>query len=86
MQRGLTSETGYVSHAPPSGEGQEIGAVGRVITDLRPAGKVRLGKKRVDAISEGSFVPVGTEVVVLAWRGAQVVVRPLNLNHDEQPS
>jgi membrane-bound serine protease (ClpP class) len=88
LQRGLTAESGYVSHSQPEGKGQEIGAVGRVTADLRPVGRVRLGKRRVDAISEGSFIPAGTEIVVLEWRGAQVVVRPrdLDLDDDEQPS
>jgi len=53
-----------------------VGAMGRATTDLRPAGKARLGGNLVDVVSHGSFIEQGTEVEVTEVSGNLVVVRP----------
>ena len=66
------SERGFVSAAPRE---SLLGAVGEVLTELRPSGSVRLNGKPVDVVSEGAFVPKGAQVQVVAVEGNRVVVR-----------
>jgi membrane-bound serine protease (ClpP class) len=67
-----TAEDGYVS-----GPNKEdlIGAIGETVTMLRPAGVVRIDDKRIDAVSEGVFLPAGVLVQVIDISGNRVVVR-----------
>jgi membrane-bound serine protease (ClpP class) len=66
------SERGYISAAPRE---SLLGASGEVLTELRPAGSVRLNGKPVDVVSEGAFIPKGAQVQVVAVEGNRVVVR-----------
>ena len=68
------SERGFVSAAPRE---SLLGAVGEVLTELRPSGSVRLNGKPVDVVSEGAFVPKGVQVQVVAVEGNRVVVRQI---------
>lgn len=52
-----------------------IGQSGEAVTDLRPGGKVRIAGETYDAISDGTFVEHGSQVVVSATSSGQVVVR-----------
>lgn len=54
-----------------------LGMEGDALTDLRPVGAIRIGGKRVDALSEVSFIRAGTRIRVTAVEGAQVKVRPV---------
>lgn len=68
-------EDGYVS-APT-----DLSIIGReavVITALRPAGTIRVGDRRVDAVSDGVFIEEGRRVRVREARGSRVVVDPLD--------
>ena len=51
------------------------GALGRALTPLRPAGIVEIESLRVDAVSEGEFIPPGTTVQVVRVAGGRVTVR-----------
>ena len=42
---------------------------------MRPGGKVRIAGETYDAISDGTFVEHGSQVVVSATSSGQVVVR-----------
>lgn len=53
----------------------QAGALGRALTPLRPAGTVEIGGLRVDAVSEGEFIPPGTMVRVVRVTGGRVTVR-----------
>jgi membrane-bound serine protease (ClpP class) len=55
-----------------------IGAEGEVHSALRPAGTVNINGKRVDAVSEGSFIDKGARVRVLEVHGSRVVVEQIN--------
>ncbi len=70
----LTSDAGYTSAATHS---EFLGMVGRTLTPLRPSGAVRLGSRRVDAITDGEFVDRDTDVQVISVRGSRVEVRPV---------
>ncbi len=54
-----------------------VGREGVVITALRPAGTIRVGDQRLDAVSEGVFVEENCRVRVREVRGSRIVVEPL---------
>ncbi len=66
------AETGFLS-APAALELE--GQVGEALTDLRPAGKIAIGKERHEATSEREFIARGTRVRVIGKEGAALVVR-----------
>ena len=45
------------------------------VKEMRPAGIIRVGKDRVDAVSEGTMIRRGAAVEILAWREGHAVVR-----------
>ena len=52
-----------------------IGDTGAAVTALRPSGTARIGGRRVDVVTEGSFIEEGARVVVVQTDGMRVVVR-----------
>ena len=75
LRRKLETDEGFVTHSKNMEERFTVGTRGKAIGDLRPAGTIRIAHDRIDAVSEGSFVPRGAEVVIVAWRAGQPVVR-----------
>ena len=72
--RGATSrETGYLS-APDRRD--LIGQLGVAVTDLRPAGTVRVAGERIDVVTEGPWIEEGTPVIVVRAESYRHVVRP----------
>ena len=69
----LDKEHGYI--APMDLQGL-AGKEGVALTPLRPAGTAEIEGERYDVISEGSFIPAGTRLVVVRVEGARVLVRP----------
>lgn len=69
-----TKEKGYSSQADKS---KYLHQRGKTITILRPAGTIRIGKDRVDAVSAGSFIERDVEVRVVEVEGTRVVVEPI---------
>jgi membrane-bound serine protease (ClpP class) len=65
------AETG----APPGRGPSMVGALGVAITDLRPAGGVRIDGERVDVVTEGDYLEAGTGVEVVLDDGYRRVVR-----------
>lgn len=61
----------------------EIGDVGVVVGDLKPAGNARFGQDVVEVQSQGEYVEIGRRVQVIRREGMRVVVRPLT---DERPA
>jgi len=53
-----------------------LGQHGVATTDLRPAGAVEIGGRRIDVVTEGQFVTAGSAVEVVAVEGSRVVVTP----------
>jgi len=70
----LTRELGYSSAVLRE---DLIGLEGITLTDLRPAGTIRIGAERIDVVSEGSWVPAGTPVRIVRAEGYRHVVEPL---------
>jgi membrane-bound serine protease (ClpP class) len=52
-----------------------LGCTGFAITSLRPAGTAEINGKRVDVVSEGTYIEKGQEIRVIGIEGMRVVVR-----------
>ncbi len=50
------------------------GADGKVFTPLRPAGTIIIKGRRIDAVSDGTFIDAGETVRVIEVNGSRVVV------------
>ena len=50
------------------------GQTGEALTQLRPSGKIRIREKKIDAITQGDFIPSGSGVRVIAVEQNRVVV------------
>jgi membrane-bound serine protease (ClpP class) len=74
-QGSLTRELGYSSAVSRS---DLVGLDGITVTDLRPAGTISVGDERIDAVSEGPWVPAGTPVRIVRAEGYRHVVAPLS--------
>ncbi len=68
------ADQGYVA---PRDQSKLTGKEGIAVTSLRPSGTAEIEGKRVDVVSEGSFVPAGEKLVVERVEGVRVIVRPL---------
>jgi len=51
-----------------------LGAVGEAFTALRPAGTIVVNKKRLDAVSDASFIEKGAAIRVIEVHGSRIVV------------
>ncbi|MFN2436482.1 MAG: nodulation protein NfeD [Desulfotignum sp.] len=58
-----------------------VGQSGRAITALRPSGKIRIGPRRIDAITRGEFLDPGTPVTVDALEQNHVVVKAVDTDN-----
>lgn len=77
----LDDEGGYVAPSDFSGY---LGKKGRSLTTLRPAGTIIIDDERVDAVSEGGYIPVDTPVKVVKVEGTRVIVRKLKEEPNEE--
>jgi membrane-bound serine protease (ClpP class) len=66
---------GLHGSATPEGREAFVGKVGVAETDLRPAGRVRIGDAHFDVVSEGGYIDAGAAVTVVTTRGNALVVR-----------
>lgn len=66
---------GQHGSATPAGRDAYVGKLGIAETDLRPAGRVRIGDEHLDSVSEGGYIDRGASVVVVSARGNALVVR-----------
>jgi membrane-bound serine protease (ClpP class) len=64
------------AYAPSFGPEHPIkpGMKGTVVTPLRPAGRVQIGDRIIDAVADGDFVDAGEPVKVLTSNGFRTVV------------
>ena len=68
-----TKEKGYTAQADYS---KYLYELGKTITILRPSGTIRIGKERVDAVANGTFIGRDVIVRVVKVEGSRVVVEP----------
>jgi membrane-bound ClpP family serine protease len=52
-----------------------LGMEGRTVSDLRPSGVAIIDRQRVDVVTRGEYIEKGTDIVVAAVRGNQIVVK-----------
>jgi membrane-bound serine protease (ClpP class) len=69
----MTRTTGYLSQPVRS---ELVGATGIALTDLRPAGTVRVGDERLDVVADSSWIGAGTAVRIVRSDGFRHVVEP----------
>ena len=60
-----------------------VGAVGKTITVLRPAGLAELGGRRLDVVTRGEFLEKDCPVEVVETAGGRIVVRACAENKEE---
>jgi membrane-bound serine protease (ClpP class) len=51
-----------------------LGQTGTALTPLRPAGAVRIGNKRIDALTAGDFIASESPIRVIEVEGSKIVV------------
>ncbi len=71
LQENIASKSGYAAKTTFE---HLVGAEGKALTDLRPAGTAIINGKRIDVVTEGDFIQHDTEIVVTATEGSKVVV------------
>jgi membrane-bound serine protease (ClpP class) len=55
----------------------DIGDMGIAQTLLRPSGKMTVGKELYDVVTQGEFIPQGSEVRVINIKGARIIVKQI---------
>jgi membrane-bound ClpP family serine protease len=63
---------GIGGKVPPA---ELLGAQGRSLTPLRPAGTASIGGRKVDVVAESDFIAIDEPIVVVREEGMRVVVR-----------
>ena len=64
-----------------SGEYNDLlGAIGKAITDLRPAGKIMVNDRLISALTLGDYIEKNQEVKVIKIEGTKIIVK---LNYEE---
>ena len=69
------SSTGKAGDLVDLDPAELVGKVGVAKTLLRPSGKMVLGDRKIDCVTEGDLVQAGRKVEILEVHGARVVVR-----------
>lgn len=67
----LNTELGYLSSKRYV---DLVGKTGVVISDLRPAGRAKIGDKEYDVVSDGNYIVKDTKIVVHQVEGVRIVV------------
>lgn len=68
-------EEGYIG--VDMSPGSLVGHTGKAVTPLRPAGKVKIDGKLLDATTLGDFINAGSQVIITKYEAAQIYVEPL---------
>ncbi|MFH1196518.1 MAG: nodulation protein NfeD [bacterium] len=71
LRDNLTSTSGYTSNDSVK---LLVGKTGTAFTDLRPAGTAIIDGQRIDVVTQGDYIKVGTPVKIIAEDGSKVVV------------
>jgi membrane-bound serine protease (ClpP class) len=73
-----TSEDNKEGFRAPRKELEDlVGLKGTAITMLRPSGTALIEDRKIDVVTEGSFVPKDSAIEVVQVEGYRVVVRPV---------
>ena len=66
-------------YSSPAEDSALVGREGEVYSSLRPAGAIVVDGRRVQAVSNGTFIDKGARIRVIDVEGHRVVVEPLDL-------
>ena len=66
------------STAAATADGVAVGDWAVAVSALRPAGKVRIGHRVLDVVTDGTFVDAGRQVRVIEIQGNEIVVRDVD--------
>ena len=73
LRKTLSKEDGVVSQKQSMD--QLLNASGVALTDLRPAGSIRIDNKKIDAVTQGESIDKDTLVHVIEVTGNQIIVK-----------
>jgi membrane-bound ClpP family serine protease len=73
LRKTLSKEDGVVSQKKELDK--FFDASGIAVTDLRPAGAIKVNNKKIDAVTQGEYVNKGASVRVIQVAGNQVIVK-----------
>lgn len=66
---------------PPAEEGESlasmVGAEGVAVSDLRPSGVAVFGEKRLQVMSDATYVPKGARIKIVVVKGSRVTIERL---------
>jgi len=68
-----TPDKGYVSTSVNEGL---VGQTGETVTPMRPSGTILCNGERIDAVSDGSYIPAGMRIRIIRAEGTRIVVTP----------
>ncbi|KGK86645.1 membrane protein [Desulfosporosinus sp. HMP52] len=68
-----TSKEGYV--APKPQYEMYLGQIGIALTQLRPAGTGDFNGVKLDVVTEGGFIGLGTTIKIIGVEGSRIIVR-----------
>ncbi|AEE91251.1 conserved membrane protein of unknown function [Tepidanaerobacter acetatoxydans Re1] len=54
-----------------------LGARGKTVTPLRPAGMAIIDERKVDVLAEGEFIPSDSDIVVIRVEGSKIIVKSI---------
>lgn len=74
LKDSTNAESGFTSHDDRS---HLVGKTAQTVTDLRPAGIIKLDDERIDAVSDGTFILRNRQVKILEVESTRVVVREI---------
>lgn len=69
----LGTQQGYSSYDMKE-QGAYVGLMGRCVTDLRPGGIAMINGQRMDVVSDGGYIAVGSTVQVIKVEGLRIIV------------
>ena len=74
VAKGLILESNQAGYSAHDTDASLLGVEGTVHTALRPAGTILVNGRRIDAVSDGSFIEENARVRVIEVHGSRVVV------------
>ena len=74
LAEGLDSSDGFISARVRN---DLVGREARAVTDLRPAGTVVVNDERIDVVTEGDYIKMGSTVRIIRAEGHRHVVRAI---------
>ena len=69
----LSKKDGVTSQSPDYND--YLGSQGVAVSDLRPSGVATIEDQRLDVVTQGEYIEKQTQIIVIAVRGNQIVVK-----------